>query len=62
MNQVLVELIKMNITDPAKIRRIAWLIENAAHGGSIATHAENILIEMTEQELELATQQILGGR
>ena len=61
MNRVLTELIEMNITDPAQVRRIAWLIANAAHSSSTVAHAENI-IAMTEQELELATQQILGGR
>ena len=61
MNLILTTLAEMNITDPAQVRRIAWLIANASHGSSTVAHAENI-IAMTEQELELATQQIIGGR
>lgn len=61
MNRVLAELIEMNITDPAQVRRIAWMIANAAHGSSIEAHAEQV-IEMTDTELKLATQQIIGGR
>jgi hypothetical protein len=61
MNLILTTLAEMNITDPTQVRRIAWLIVNAANGSSIESHAEQV-IAMTEQDLELATQQILGGR
>lgn len=62
MNRVLAELIKLNITDPAQIRAIAWMIANAANGSNMMKNNAEDLTALSDQQINLATQQILGGR
>jgi hypothetical protein len=60
MNRILTTLAEMNITDPATIRRVAELMILSAANHQVHMQAIEV-IEMNQQELETAIQQILGG-
>jgi len=61
MNMLLIELVSMGITDPVNLRKIAWMISNAVNGSPIEHHAADITA-MTDQEIEIAIQQVQGGQ
>lgn len=61
MNQVLVKLIENGITDPVRLRVIATMMMAAGTSSSYLDQAGSI-VAMNDQQLELATQQVVGGR
>lgn len=61
MNQVLVKLIENGITDPERLRVIATMMMAAGTSSSYLDQARSIVV-MNDQQLELATQQVVGGR
>ncbi len=60
MNRVLNTMVEMNITDPAEVRRVAELIDEGASINRVQLQALE-LMEMNDQQLEIAIQQIIGG-
>ena len=61
MNRILTALSEMNIHEPKQIRDIALLMLDAANDRHIHEQALEVA-SMTNLQLELATQQIIGGR
>ncbi len=60
MNRILTTLAEMNITDPVTIHRVAELMISVYLNHQVHMQAIEV-IEMNQQELETAIQQILGG-
>lgn len=61
MNQILTALAEVNIVEPEQIRQVSRLMLDAVHDRRVHEQAAEVA-SMTDQQIELATQQILGGR